>query len=78
MRYNRGVIDSAIKAARHVAGKDNRPRYIFGTYLGYTIADHAPAFHQRYLKVFPNGDLAELGGLSDLNYDEVGLRDEEK
>ena len=55
VRYNRGSIDSTMRAAQKVVAGTNEVRFVFGTAMGFTIEAQAPAFERRAYRVAADG-----------------------
>jgi hypothetical protein len=51
LRYDRGSWDSAVRAAERAVDMDGRPRFVFGTALGFTVANCPPPFGQQHVEV---------------------------
>jgi hypothetical protein len=49
VKYNRADIESTINAAKKII--QDKPLYVFATYLGYTIDTRKLPFGQRYIEV---------------------------
>jgi hypothetical protein len=56
MKYNRGNLESTIRAAKHNAACSNEERYILATACGYAI-ERSPVSWQGYYKVLPTGEV---------------------
>lgn len=56
VRYNRADITSTMNAAIKLAVFDGQERFVFATYVGFTIDKSKPLGSQQYYKVSPRGE----------------------
>ena len=54
MKYNRDNINDTLRVAKIASCRDNKPRYVYSTGLGFLIDKKPPAFAQAYYLIDRN------------------------
>lgn len=60
VRYNRGSIDSTIRAAVTLASDQQVAQFVYATALGFTIGTSAPPFGQQHIVVAVDGSVTRV------------------
>lgn len=59
-RYDRRSMTSTVEAAKRSAKFSGKPRFVFATVYGFTVAEQPGPSAQRQMRVEPNGLVVEV------------------